>query len=45
MLYHKYSLGCPQAMCNDDLRKMDGRRWMREAEEQTKWLAIGKAYA
>lgn len=26
------------------MRKMTGRSWMREAEDQTKWHAIGEPY-
>ncbi|CAB3248796.1 unnamed protein product [Arctia plantaginis] len=40
----KRSVGRPQARWSDDLRKMAGRSWMREAQNRSKWRAMGEAY-
>lgn len=34
----------PQARWSDHLRKTTGRSWMRDAEDLTKWRAIGDVY-
>ncbi|CAK1601531.1 unnamed protein product [Parnassius mnemosyne] len=40
----KRSMGRTLTRWSDDLRKVAGRNWMRVAEDQSMWRALGEAY-
>ncbi|KAG6461226.1 hypothetical protein O3G_MSEX012494 [Manduca sexta] len=40
----KRSVGRPPARWSDDLRKVAGKNWMRQAEDRVKWRILKEAY-